>query len=253
MATGGLALQWGKGRGSELALFAVLFGGALVARLVSASFLARQSETTGLVGEHRALAARGIVEAIRSAGSGRVLAYLLTMSLSVNVAAPYFTPYMFGPLALSYAQFMTLIATALIARIAILPYFAALAERRGTRVLLGWGALGIVPLPVLWLVSDRFAYLMALQAISGTAWAALEFATMLSFFEGIEDRDRARVLSAFNLANATAVAIGALVGSQIFTAMARTHEAYAMIFAASVGGRLAALGWLRRGLPVRRS
>ena len=51
----------------------------------------------------------------------------------------------------------------------------------------------------------------------GTAWAALEFATMLSFFEGIADRDRARVLSAFNLANASAVAIGALVGSQIFS------------------------------------
>ena len=112
-------------------------------------------------------------------------------------------------------------------------------------MLLGWGALGIVPLPVLWLVSDHFAYLMALQALSGTAWAALEFATMLSFFEGIEDRDRARVLSAFNLANATAVAAGALIGSQIFTFMQHTPEAYAVLFAFSVAGRLAALWWLR--------
>jgi MFS family permease len=152
---------------------------------------------------------------------------------------------MFGPLALSYAQFMTLIATALVARIAILPYFAALAERRGTRALLGWGALAIVPLPVLWLVSDHFLYLVAVQAFAGTAWAALEFATMLSFFEGIEDRDRARVLSAFNLANASAVAIGALIGSQIFSFMERTHEAYAVLFAVSVAGRLAALWWLR--------
>ena len=113
-------------------------------------------------------------------------------------------------------------------------------------MLLGWGALAIVPLPVLWLVSDHFLYLVALQAFSGTAWAALEFATMLSFFEGIEDRDRARVLSAFNLANASAVAIGALIGSQIFSFMERTHEAYAVLFAVSVAGRLAALGWLRR-------
>ena len=140
---------------------------------------------------------------------------------------------------------MTLIATALVARIAILPYFAALAERRGTRALLGWGAVAIVPLPVLWLVSDHFLYLIALQAFAGTAWAALEFATMLSFFEGIEDRDRARVLSAFNLANASAVAIGALIGSQIFSLMERTPEAYAVLFAVSVAGRLAALWWLR--------
>jgi MFS family permease len=248
MLVGGLSLQWGKDRGSEMTLYAALFGGALLARLVSASFLARQSESAGLVGEHRAQAAGGILDAIRSAGSGRVLAYLLTMSATVNVAAPYFTPYMFGPLGLSYARFMTLIATALVARIAILPYFAALAERRGTRVLLVWGAFGIVPLPVLWLVSDRFAYLVALQAVAGTAWAALEFATMLSFFEGIADRDRARVLSAFNLANASAVAIGSLVGSQIFSALDRTHEAYAMLFVVSVAGRMAALWWLRRGI-----
>jgi hypothetical protein len=246
MATGGLALQWGKERDRELALFAVLFASALLARLVSASFLARQTEVRGLVGEHRAGATRGLREAIRSAGSGRVLAYLLTMSLAVNVAGPFFTPYMFGPLALSYTRYMILIATTLVARVAILPFFAALAERRGTRVLLGWGALGIVPLPVLWLVSDRFAYLVALQALSGTAWAALELATQLSFFEGIADRDRARVLSAFNLANSTAVAIGALVGSRIFSAMDRTHEAYATLFVVSVAGRLAALAWLRR-------
>jgi hypothetical protein len=47
MLTGGLALQWGDEHGSELALFAALFGGALVARLVSAAFLARQSEAPG--------------------------------------------------------------------------------------------------------------------------------------------------------------------------------------------------------------
>ena len=75
---------------------------------------------------------------------------------------------------------------------------------------------------------------------------------MLSFFEGIEDRDRARVLSAFNLANASAVALGALVGSQIFCSMERTHEAYAALFAVSAAGRLAALCWLRHAVARRR-
>ena len=135
---------------------------------------------------------------------------------------------MFGPLALTYAEFMALTAAALLARIAIMPFYGALAQKRGTRVLLGWGALGIVPLPVLWLVSDHFVYLLALQVISGTPWAALEFATMLSFFEGIEDRDRARVLSAFNLANASMVALGALVGSRIFSWMEGSPGAYAV-------------------------
>ncbi len=245
MLVGGLALQWGDSHGSALALFGSLFAGALLARLISASFLARQSEARGLADQHRALAASGIREAIRGAGSGRVIVYLLSMTATVHIAAPYFTPYMFGPLGLSYAEFMALTATALVARIAILPFFGAFAERRGTRALLVWGAFGIVPLPVLWLVSNHFAYLLALQAFAGTSWAALEFATMMSFFEGIEDRDRARVLSAFTFANSVAIAIGALIGSQIFTHMDRTLEGYAMLFAVSMAGRLAALWWLR--------
>ena len=246
---GGLLLQWGDARGSELALFALLFSAAMLARLISASFLARQSEASGLAEQHRAAAAHGVVEAIRLAGSGRVLAYLLSMTATVHLAAPFFTPYMFGPLALSYAEFMALTAASLLARIAIMPFYGALAHKRGTRVLLGWGALGIVPLPVLWLVSDHFAYLLALQIISGTAWAALEFATMLSFFEGIEDRDRARVLSAFNLANASMVALGALVGSRIFTWLEGSPNAYAALFALSALGRIAALAWLRARRP----
>ena len=46
---GGLLLQWGDAHGSVLTLFAVLFSCAMLARLISASFLARQSEPSGLI------------------------------------------------------------------------------------------------------------------------------------------------------------------------------------------------------------
>ena len=52
------------------------------------------------------------------------------------------------------------------------------------------GAIGIVPLPALWLVSDALPYLIAIQVVAGVAWAALEYATQLSFFESLDERDR---------------------------------------------------------------
>jgi MFS family permease len=156
---------------------------------------------------------------------------------------------MLGPLALSYAEFMCLTGVAFLARVAVLPLLGEVAHKRGTRVVLWWGALGIVPIPALWLLSHDFLYLLALQVVAGCAWAALEYATLLSFFEGIEERDRASVLSAFNLANAAAIALGAVAGSQLFTGLNGSVAGYAWLFAISTAGRLGAL-WILRGARV---
>jgi hypothetical protein len=251
LTAGGVALEFGRERDAELATFGALFAVALIARVVSSRFLASQSESPGLAATHRALSPREIFFSVRAARSGRVLLYLVAMQAAVHIAAPYFTPYMLGPLALSYSEFMTLTAAAFLARVVVLPLLGRLAHARGTRVVLGCGALGILPLPLLWLISHDFTYLLVLQLWSGAAWAALEFATMLSFFEGIEEADRASVLSAFNLANAAAIAFGALAGALLFTWMEASPEAYALLFALSVTGRIAAL-WLLRGTEVAR-
>jgi MFS family permease len=248
---GGLLLQAGRHLGAELLLFTALFASALAARLVSARFLARQSEAPGLAGRHRSLSPGAVLAAVRRAGSARVLAYLLGMYTVVNVSAPYFTPYMLGPLALSYAEFMTLTAAAFLARVAVLPLLGRLAHRRGSGLLLWWGALGIVPLPVLWLVSHHFAWLLAVQICAGMAWAALEFATLLSFFEGIEEGDRASVLTAFNLGSALAIGAGALAGSLLFGRFGGATGAYAALFTVSTAGRLVMLGVLRGAQPAR--
>ena len=54
------------------------------------------------------------------------------------------------------------------------------------------------------------------------------------------------VLSAFNLANAVAIAIGALVGAQLFTWLDGSAGGYAWLFAVSSAGRLLTLAFLRR-------
>jgi MFS family permease len=105
---------------------------------------------------------------------------------------------------------------------------------------------------VLWLVSHDFAYLLCLQLFAGSAWAAVEFATLLSFFEGIEERDRASVLSAYNLGNALAIALGALIGSRLFAWLDDPAGVYAWLFALSTLGRLCMLPILRGTASARR-
>ena len=116
------------GLGVELAVFAALFAAAMTSRLVSSGFLAAQSEAPGLAASHRSLGAAPVWQRLRSAGSVRVLTYLLGMQAATHVAAPYFTPYMLGPLDLSYGRLMALIAASFASRVAVLPLLGGLAH-----------------------------------------------------------------------------------------------------------------------------
>jgi len=173
------------------------------------------------------------------------------MQAAVWVAAPFFTPYMLGPIGLSYGGYMVLTAASFVSRIAVMPALGRWAHDHGSKVLLWCGAVGIVFLPVMWLVSHAFAYLLVLQLFAGAAWASLEFATMLTFFEGIRDTERTSVLTAFNLANAVANALGTICGSLLFVAMEGEPEVYALLFAISTAGRATLLLALLGVRPAR--
>jgi hypothetical protein len=243
---GGLALEGSRAASRELATFGALFLAAMALRFGSAFYLSRQSEEPGLATAHHGLSLRALRGRVRGR---RVLVYVVLVYAATNVAAPFFTPYMLGPLELSYGRFMTLTAAAFAARVVVLPLLGALADRHGTQGVLWAGAAGVVPVPLLWLVSHDFRWLFVVQLLAGTAWACLEYATLLSFFERIEDEARTSVLTLFNLAQASAVALGALLGSQVFDALDRTPAAYAALFVLSSTGRLATLAVLR-GAPA---
>jgi MFS family permease len=246
---GGYGLEVGKRSGEVLLAFAALFGIAGLARLVSARLIATQSEVPGLAGRLEAIHGSGVLGRLRGRDAGRIVAWLLAMQVVVNVAAPFFAPYMLGPLGLSYDGFMLLTATSFVSRVAVLPLLGRLAERGRAARVLRLGALGIVPLPALWLVSDQFLYLVVLQAFAGCAWAAVELATLLVFFEGLEQEIRTSVLALYNVGSAAAVALGSLIGAALFAALGAGPEAYAALFAVSSITRMATLPLLRRVVP----
>lgn len=240
----GTLLEWGDAGGERLGLFGALFAAAGLARLVSAGFLASQSEPVPLPEDHRHVSFLDFGRRFRPGAAGndaRLLAYLLAMQVGVNVAAPFFTPYMLEHLALSWASFTGLVGAVFASRIVALPLLGRLAHRRGARRLLWAGALGIVPLPVLWLASDAVPALLAIQIAAGIAWGAVELAILLSFFEHIHASERTGVLTIYNLANALAIAGGAALGSLVFAAMGGGRAGYAVLFALSTAGRAGAL------------
>ncbi|MCA8988116.1 MAG: MFS transporter, partial [Planctomycetaceae bacterium] len=142
------------------------------------------------------------------------------------MSGPYFTPFMFNRLLLSYDEFMMLIAVAFLARIISLPAWGHWAHRHGARQLLWIGALGIAPVSMGWVVSQQFYWLMLIQVYSGMVWAAYELAFFLMFFESIPEEKRTSMLTVYNLINVTAWVSGAALGGFILYRMDTQFEGY---------------------------
>lgn len=244
---GGLTLQVFTAVDKTRLGFAFLFLLAAASRFVSVAFLASQNEP------NRPAAARlsmgGLIAIVQKYGRRRVLLYMLCVQTAAQIAGPFFSPFMLGQLQFSYMTFMLVTATALAAKVVALLLWGPLVHRIGSRKLLILGGVAIIPISSLWLISRSLPFLLGVQALSGFVWAAYELAMLLSFFDAIEPEERATVLTAFNLANAAAIAVGSIIGGAVIRIVGETPVAYFTVFALSSVARALALFALPRLQP----
>jgi len=250
---GGLLLRAEAARDAALQGFAVLFLTAAVARLFSAVCLWASRDPRRRWQERAAAAAQPIRERIRagirevtSGPGGPVVAFLCCFTFGVQFAGPYFTPYMLEALGFSYGQFLVVFAAGFLIKAVVLPSVGRLGARIGSRQLLAMASLAIVPVALLWLPSSEVWWLVIVQLVAGTCWAAYELSVALLLFEVAGDRDHSGVVSVYTLGLAVATVAGATAGGLVIRSLGEGREAYAAVFAGSCLLRAMALPLLGR-------
>ena len=242
----GFLLQGASSRDAVLPAFAVIFLAAGCCRLVSLVLLAMQPEPAMSRLHMPSLSIMRVWSQIRHAGSGQLVLYLVVVQGAVQFAGPYFTPFMFRWLHLSYQGYVILVATAFLTKVVTLSAWGGLAHRLGAMRLLWIGGIGITPLSAMWIISDNFAWLIFLQAVAGIFWGAYELGFFLMFFESIPEEERTGVLTFYNLANTATWVLGSAIGGLLLYGLETSPAAYLTLFGLSSFGRGAALLLLKR-------
>lgn len=240
---GGLLLHFLAQRDHAKIGFMLLFIVAGIARLFSVGFLARQSDTP--IGDHltHPVPLRQAFARFREPGASRFLFFLLASQVSVYVSAPFFSPYMLAHLHFNYAEYVALVSAAFVAKIVFYPAVAAFVRKTGAYRSLWLAGIVVAPPPLFWFLTPTLGALIALQVIAGIAWAAFELASTLLIYDNIAPRERIRILTIYNLLNACAVVVGALVGGALLGS-APDAEGYRTIFTLSAVCRLLSLSAL---------
>lgn len=242
----GFALKFGRADDYEVTVYAILFAIALICRAISTVCLILESEPVPIPADMQFLTLAEQWDRFSRGPSGRILVFAVAMQVAVFIAGPFFVPYMLKELGFEYHHFAVLIGVSYLAKFVTLPAWGRLAQITGAHRLLWIGAIGLVPLSGGWVLGSNYYWLLALQFISGTAWAAYELALVLLFIETIPEFERTSLLTLYNVANSLGLAVGFVIGAIILNVVGISIVAYLWVFGASTIVRLLTLALLRR-------
>lgn len=244
----GAALRFG-GRDHVLDVYAGMFALAFIARCVSAVAVARQGHGVDTTPRRR-MRLRSIPPKLRGTPRGAMLGYLVTALAAASIAGPFVAPYLLDHHHLSYIEYSAFSAVVVIVKIIAMPVFGRLLQSTSLRRVLTLSALGIAPIPLLWLVSDSFWWFLVLQTYSGIAWAGFELGMLMALFDGEDDAERTAMQVAFSALQALGTAGASIIGGAVLGAFGTDHDAYLAVFVVSSIARFAAVMLLVRQLPV---
>jgi MFS family permease len=213
---GGIVLDLFKnGVNKQYLGFVILFLAALVTRLVSAFFLNKKYEPKLEVKKEDEFSFIAFLKQIRFRNYGMFVIFLTLMNFSVYMAAPFFVAYWLYDLKLTYLAYMTIIATSFIAKYISLPVWGALSDKYGTRKILSLTGYLMPLVPLLWMASTKFYYLIFVQIYSGIVWAGFDLSAFNFVFDTTTPQKRARCISYYNIINGIMIFLGATIGSLI--------------------------------------
>jgi MFS family permease len=141
--------------------------------------------------------------------------YYSLMNAAVGISAPFFAVYMLRDLELSYLEFMVLTGTSVFTQFLTLAMWGRIADVYGNRLILLVTSMSLPVVPLLWLVTDKFWYLMLCQAVSGFTWSGFTLACGNLLYELVPRSRRAAYVAFHNVGMATSVFCGAMLGSAL--------------------------------------
>jgi MFS family permease len=231
-----------------LYVYAGMFALAFVARIVSAVALSRMGEGVEVMPRRR-MRFRSIPDKLRGSPRASLLAYLVTASAAASISGAFITPYLLHEKKLDYAPYAVFTAMIVISKIVFSSALGRLIARVGVRKVLGWCALGIAPIPMLYVISDAYVWLLFIQFYGGIAWGGYELGVLIALFDAEDDAERTTMQVAYGALLAVGNAGGSFMGGAILAGLGSDHDAYMWVFLVSAFARFGAAILVVRNLP----
>ncbi|MBI2165025.1 MAG: MFS transporter [Chloroflexi bacterium] len=211
-------------RGHGVTGFALVFGLAFGFRMLSVAFLTTLLESKHQATDEERVSLRAFISQLPTSNLGRVFLYLFSVSFVVNLAGPFFVPYMLRQLEMDYLTFTLLEVMSIVASTWAVTHWGIAADRAGNRRMLLLTGVLISLVPLLWLLSKNLVYLGFVQFYSGLAWAGFNLVSTNFVYDATDPRNRTSYLAYYSAGGGLASSLGALTGGVLIGHVPRLSE-----------------------------
>lgn len=215
LIAGYILQRFSTGTTAEYTGFCMIFGLALLSRILSFIFLTRMYEPKYVMVKEAEFSFVDFLKKARFTNYGLFVIYMCLMSFAVQVSAPFFTPYMLYDLAFDYKTYTIVIAAAQIVKILMLPVWGNLTDRYGTKKILTLTGFLMPIIPLLWTLTPKVWFIILIQAYSGFIWGGFELSAFTFIYDTTSPQKRATCIAYYNVLNGIMIFVGALLGSVI--------------------------------------
>lgn len=219
LCSGGILLSYCEQRQALWVGFAVMFLAAGLCRSASAVSLLKvpdlpQPESGDSADGFRVFLRTGVTKDFR-----QFLLFSSLMHLAVLMTAPFFVIYMIQDLHLAYWEYGAWLGAGILGQFITLPAWGQFGDRFGNKALLKFTGLIVAILPMLYLLSTAWAFLVVVNFFGGVVWAGLGLGLNNYVFDAVHPADRAKAVAFSTTVNAIGWALGTLLGIWLISAV----------------------------------
>ncbi len=144
---------------------------------------------------------------------GTFILFISLYTFAVNLAGPLFASHMLTDLKFSYITFTAVVSCEYIARILSLTFWGRLVDKTGSLKILSQVSYVIPLVPILWIFSPNFFYLIGVQLLSGVVWAAFDLSVQTFIYKATQPDQRLRYIVYYRSLTSFSVALGSITGA----------------------------------------
>jgi MFS family permease len=133
------------------------------------------------------------------------------------MTAPFFVIYMIQDLHLAYWEYGAWLGAGIIGQFVTLPAWGQFGDRFGNKALLTFTGLIVAILPMLYLLSTAWPFLVVVNFFGGVVWAGLGLGLNNYVFDAVRPADRAKAVAVSTTVNAIGWALGTLLGTWLIS------------------------------------
>ena len=197
--------------------FVILFFSAGISRLISGYFISKMEDIETKISSEKAFS---YIEFIKRAKESNFVKYVFFVSLfnfAVFISAPFFSVYMLRELKMTYLEYTIVTLSAALSGLLFLPFWGKTADKIGNVKVIKVTGLLICILPILWIFSKNFFYLILINGFAGYIWAGFNLSTVNFIFDVASQETRTRCVGYFNFTNGMFIFLGTMLSGWLAT------------------------------------